>query len=422
MNPQTFPILLMVPAVLLAAPAAVPAQAAPNSAEDCADINPSMGLGPFAPEAETQSFFYGTEGVQGSFRVQWTGIACGRPDLMVDAVYSGIPGSAGPSDYSLPPDRTPKVCEVPSSACSGGVQTIDVSIPGSPIEEESVVEAFTIALSNPQGGTITPPDSAPFLIVDGDGEARVAFDDLSYSRSESFATMTIPVWRAGSATGPVTVPYTVGPGSSATENNDFAVTSPNPLSFGAGERVKVITLSIVNDEIGEGDETVELSLQAPTGAALDTPSTKVVTIEDNEENIAPTSRFHHPRHKWKYKKSDYRIREFHVFAHDEEGGSGVVSAEIALRRKLMNGKCAWKMRKGWQRKDCDKPTWLPTKYDETGDLFYYRMPQLKSSVKTKVKNYTAFSRAIDGAGNIEKDLIRKRNDNTFEIKRTKKRR
>jgi hypothetical protein len=41
-------------------------------------------------------------------------------------------------------------------------------------------------------------------------------------------------------------------------------------------------------------------------------------------------------------------------------------------------------------------------------------------VKTKIKNYTAFSRAIDGAGNVEKEFKKKRNDNTFEIKRKKR--
>jgi hypothetical protein len=245
-----------------------------------------------------------------------------------------------------------------------------------------------------------------------------------YSRSETHATMTIPVWRAGPLAASTTVPYAVGPGpgTPATQGEDYTVISPNPLSFASGDLVEVITLSIVNDKLSEPEETAELTLQSPVGADLATPSTKVVTIQDNEENVAPTSRFHHPRHRWRYKKSDYRIREFHVFAHDEEGGSGVVAAELALRRNLENGKCAWKAKKGWQKKDCQNRTWLPTKYSPAGDLFYYRMKQLKSSVNTKIKSYTAFSRAIDGAGNVEKDFVKKRNDNTFEIKRTRTRR
>jgi hypothetical protein len=98
------------------------------------------------------------------------------------------------------------------------------------------------------------------------------------------------------------------------------------------------------------------------------------------------------------------------------------AAQLALRRNLKNGKCAWLTQSGWQKKDCQSREWLPTKYDEAGELFYYRMKQLKSSVRTKIKSYTALSRAIDGAENVEKEFTQKRNANTFEIKRTKRRR
>ncbi|MGH2675319.1 MAG: Calx-beta domain-containing protein [Actinomycetota bacterium] len=414
--------LLVVPLFL-----ALPPAAEASSSRACADIYPSMALGPFQPEAETTPFFWGAEGSGGSFSVHFTGIDCGFR-LETTAWYSDVPGSADASDYNLPDDRTQPVCGTPASGCPNQ-RTVSFQVAADG-ETEPVVESFTISLSDPRvngnsnPSALTPPPSVPFLIVDDDPPTRVAFDDLSYSRSETYATLTVPVWRGGPANMSTTVPYTVGPGpgAAATANEDFGVTSPNPLVFNVGERVKPITLSIANDEIAEPEETVELSLQSPTGGEVATPSTKVVTILDNEENIPPSSRFHHPRNKWRYKKGDYRIREFHVFAHDEAGGSGVVAAEIALRRNLMNGKCAWKTKKGWQRKDCQNRTWLPTKYSEAGDLFYYRMKQLKSSVKTKIKNYTAFSRAVDGAGNVEKEFIEKRNDNTFEIKRSKRRR
>jgi Calx-beta domain len=403
----------MAPLLVAGLVLAVTPAARSSETRACADYYPSMGLGPFPPEAETTPFFWGEEGDQGSFSVRWTGIACGQP-ISISSEYSAVPGSAEPADHTLTQGATPPVCEV---GCPNQ-DSVEFTIHDES-EDEAVVEAFSIVLSNTSPSVITPPSSVPFLIVDEGPQPLVAFDELSYSRSETYATMTVPVWRAGSVTEAATVPYTVGPGSSAAVSQDFSVTSPNPLSFGAGDRVEVITLAIVNDELSEPEETVELTLQAPTGATLATPSTKVVSILDNEENVPPRSRFHHPRHKWKYKKSDYRIREFHVFAHDE-GGSEVAAVELALRRNLKNGKCAWKTKKGWQKKDCQNRTWLPTKYSEAGDLFYYRMKQLKPSVKTKIKNYSAFSRAIDGAGNVEKEFKKKRNDNTFEIKRKKR--
>jgi hypothetical protein len=421
MNRKLTPVLVSALALVLVVPPA--AEAKP--AEACGDIYPSMALGPLRPEAETTPFFFAAEGGAGSFRVHFTGIDCGS-ELKTTAAYAAAPGSASAADYTLAPGRTDPVCGTVRPGCPNE-DSVDVGLAGSD-GAEAVAESFTISLSDPQvngnpnATALSPPSSAAFVIVDADGEPRVAFDDLTYSRSETYATMTIPVWRAGSDA-PTTVPYMVGPGpgTSATGGDDYSVISPNPLAFAANDPVEVITLAIVNDKLSEPEETVELTLQSPTDAALATPSTKVVSILDNEENVAPTSRFHHPRHRWRYKKSDYRIREFHVFAHDEEGGSGVVATELALRRNLENGKCAWKTKKGWQKKDCQNRTWLPTKFDDVGELFYYRMNQLKSSVGTKIKDYTAFSRAIDGAGNVEKDFVKKRNDNTFEIKRAKRR-
>jgi hypothetical protein len=403
----------------------VPSAADAKPAEGCGDIYPSMALGPLPPEAETAPFFYATEEDTAQFKVHFTGIDCGFR-LETTAAYAATPGSAGAGDYTLPPGRTQPVCGTPKEGCPNQ-QPVSINLPSDP-EVEPVVESFTISLSDPQvngnanPSALSPPSSAAFLIVDDEAPTRVAFDDLSYSRSETYPTLTVPVWRAGPDSS-TTVSYTVGPGpgTPATGGDDYSVISPNPLVFSANDPVEVIKLAIVNDELSEPEETVELTLQAPIGAELATPSTKVVSILDNEENVPPRSRFHHPRHKWKYKKSDYRIREFHVFAHDE-GGSEVAAVELALRRNLKNGKCAWKVKKGWQKKDCQNRTWLPTKYSSAGDLFYYRMKQLKPSVKTKIKNYTAFSRAIDGAGNVEKDFVKKRNDNTFEIKRTRKKR
>lgn len=269
--------------------------AAPTRAA-CGDIYPAMALGPFHAQT-TPPLFYGVDdAVSGSFNVQWTGFTCGGT-YSVTAAYADAPGSATePADYTMSAGRTPPVGVV------GPPGQEDVAFPianeGSP---EQVAESFTIVLSEPAGGSIDAPPSAPFVLVDADGAtARVAFDDLPYSQTETFNTLVVPVWLAGSAAGAV-VPYTVGPGpgAGATPNDDFTVMSPNPLVFSGGDRVELITLSVVNDTLSEGDEAVQIDLQGAVS-----PSSKVVTIQDNEENVAPTSRIHHPRHKWRYKKGD----------------------------------------------------------------------------------------------------------------------
>jgi hypothetical protein len=61
-------------------------------------------------------------------------------------------------------------------------------------------------------------------------------------------------------------------------------------------------------------------------------------------------------------------------------------------------------------------------FDRIADLFYYRLGALKHSMgKGKIKDYTAFSRSIDGAENLERQFDERRNANTFEVKRKKRR-
>jgi Calx-beta domain len=408
MDPRRTGIVLSL-ALLTGLLVAGPAEAA------CAAAPPRISLSGFTVTEGPRRFYLGLEGSSTTVTV----VLSGGCDSNMSVKYATIAGTATGQDYThtsgTVSDFVPGDDSVPKAV------NVPVSLGGDP---EPVAESLTFSLSDPQApGQGTPTlfnTPAPILIVDSGGASRVGFEGIPYSQSETFTTARIPVFRAGPANATsVTYAVTPGPGSPATPGEDFTVTSPTTLSFGAGERFKTIDLTVANDELGEGPEDITFTL---SGTEVSEPSSVTFTIEDNEENVFPTSRFHHPRHKWRYKKSDYRIREFHIFANDNPGGSGVVAAELALRRNLRGGKCAWKAKKGWQKKDCDNRTWLPTKYDEVGQLFYYRMQQLKSSVNTRIKDYTAFSRAIDGAGNVEKDFAQKRNANTFEIKRSKPKR
>jgi hypothetical protein len=382
----------------------------------CGDINSAMALGPFHA-GTTPPLFYGTEGGGGVFNVRWTGFSCGQL-IQVTAEYSDVPGGATePADYSLTTGRTPPVCEVGCDPGSDGNRqgaTIAFDITNDS-SVESVTETFTIVLGNALGGVIEAPASAPFLVIDDEAPSRASFDDVANSQGETYETFLIPVWLAGPAAG-ATVPFSVGPGpgpsTGATPGADFTVATPSPLVFAPNDRVKFITLSVVNDELFEADETVQIDLQGPAVA----PSTKVVTIEDNEEGIAPTSKIHHPRHRWRYPYNDYRIREIHVFTKDELGGSGVVQVELALRRRTMNGNCAWWNGRRFRGGDCSEKIWRPMKAYEPGFFYYYRIKALASSMGTHILNYTAYARATDGAGNMESLLQQRRNRNTFEVK------
>lgn len=382
------------------------------------------------------SLLYSTrEGVNATAHVGMSP-ACFEIDgrTVVRANYTTDPGSAAePADFPDTTGTSDEMCADAhqETACGPTPPTRPVQLPTElDTEVESAVEAFTFRVTgnvrvegNPAPGVEPQFASGPVYLVDDDGTPRASMQPgTTYARSESYTGIKIPVFLAGPTLG--SVGYTITPSGSspATLGEDYTVQSPNPLPVGDNDtRVAWIELGIVNDQIGEAAESVTIAIAPGGGIAADNPASTTFTIQDNEESERPSSRFHHPRDNWRYKKSDYRIREVHVFATDT-GGAGVVGSQLALRRNMKNGDCVWLTKEGWQKKDCSNRQWLPMTYDETGNLFYYRLSQLKSSVRTKIVDYTAFSRAIDGAGNVETGFDKKRNDNTFEIKRTRRRR
>src|SRR5262249_23987185 len=67
----------------------------------------------------------------------------------------------------------------------------------------------------------------------------------------------------------------------ATAGSDYTATS-GTLNFADGEVSKTFSISIVNDTLVEGDETVNLTLSSPTGATLGSPAAALLTIQDDD--------------------------------------------------------------------------------------------------------------------------------------------
>jgi hypothetical protein len=107
----------------------------------------------------------------------------------------------------------------------------------------------------------------------------------------------------------------------------------------------------------------------------------------------------------------------HIFTEDT-GGAGVVASEFALRRNMKKGDCAWWSGRKFKKGGCDKERWLKTGQYEP-DFFYIRVKELDPSVGP-IDTYTAYSRAIDGAKNLETSFEVGRNENTFEVKKPKR--
>ena len=411
---------------------------------------------------QMKSLFYaGAEGQEATATIRIYPGDCASTGRRGEADFETQDGSATqPSDYEQRSGTTAQLCaDVHQGDPDFCPQILgpahDVSIPlVSGGVGEPAVEMLTFALTGGRtrvGGSdpwtptaLGAPSSAPVYVIDADGSQRFSLEPrpdglgpVSYSHSEPFnssnipyARMLIPVFRAGALDAPNSVEYElVGtgdnpatPGPAGGPTTDVVVPADPQITFdGPNPRVALLAVDIEQDSRDEPDETFEVRLSEPAESGF---SATTVTILDNDEPggggdddlIAPTTRFHHPKHRLHYSRGDYRIREMHAFFKDNLGGSGVVRVQMALRRKMEGGSCAWWMGGQFQGGPCSGKKWFAMRYDGF-DLYIKQFPALRPTQGTPVLHYTAWSRGFDEAGNVETSFTQGRNANWFWIKR-----
>ncbi|MDB4960227.1 MAG: retention module-containing protein [Myxococcales bacterium] len=109
------------------------------------------------------------------------------------------------------------------------------------------------------------------------GLPTVGFIQSSSTQDETSGAISIEVQLSEPAAGLVTVHYALG--GTATEGPDYT-SAADTLTFSPGDTTKTIELTISPDGVDEPDETIELTLDSPTGAALATAQ-HTVTISAN---------------------------------------------------------------------------------------------------------------------------------------------
>lgn len=135
---------------------------------------------------------------------------------------------------------------------------------------------------------------APFLttapVICGGGPpspGTLQFSAPNYSVSEGGGSVIITVTRVGGTAGAVGVSFTTSDGT-ATAGSDYQ-TAAGTLSWADGDAAsKTFTVTIIDDTVIEANETVNLTLSAPTGGAtLGGQATAVLTIIDNDGAATP---------------------------------------------------------------------------------------------------------------------------------------
>jgi len=124
-------------------------------------------------------------------------------------------------------------------------------------------------------GTIINDDSAPVLQF---AAATSTFD-------EGAGIVQVSVQLAQALGQPVTVPISLS--GTANSSQDYLNITGGSLTFNSEETTKNISISLINDELAEPNETIVITLGTPTSpATLGTTVTHTLTIQDNDS--APT--------------------------------------------------------------------------------------------------------------------------------------
>src|SRR6185369_13630551 len=162
-------------------------------------------------------------------------------------------------------------------------KTVNVPILDDAIFEGN--ETVNITLSSPTGGaTLGTPSTAVLTITDNETppSGSLQLSAATYSVAENGVNATITITRTGGSSGAVGATIATSNGT-ATAGSDYTAVNQT-VSFANGDAAnKTVNISILDDAIFEGNETVNITLSSPTGGAtLGTPSTAVLTITDNE--------------------------------------------------------------------------------------------------------------------------------------------
>ncbi len=155
-----------------------------------------------------------------------------------------------------------------------------------PIIDDNIVEpteTLNLSLVNPtQNLGVGGQSQSTLAILDND--VTIAFSDQTFTVNEDGeALATVTLVRTGILDRAVGATISLSPGTATTD--DFNPL-PIPVNFAPGETIQTITIPIVNDLVAEVEETLGLSLTAPTGGAtLGTPNTASLTILDNDITV-----------------------------------------------------------------------------------------------------------------------------------------
>jgi uncharacterized repeat protein (TIGR01451 family) len=193
----------------------------------------------------------------------------GNPPIRVDYATADNTAAA-PLDYST---ASGTVTFEPGEI----TKTVTIVVVGDALYE--IDETFFVNLSNPQKCTILDGQGQGTIIND-DPAPTVSFGGAPYTVGEWDITTGITVALDAISGVTTTVSYTVSDGT-ATAPADFDAAS-GTLTFTPGITARTFTVTVVDDNVDDDDETVNLTLGNGIGAIVTTTNPVTLTIIDDD--------------------------------------------------------------------------------------------------------------------------------------------
>lgn len=293
-------------------------------------------------------------------------------------------------------------------------------------DEVEPVKIAHVELSDPQGSPapiITSPKVADVVILDVDGDSRVAFMFPAYSVYSNLDSVKLVVVRLGAKTLPETVTYETVDGTAKAGEHYGAKSGKVEIPAGKRDATTSISIPILRnfDEKDNVEFTVRLGDGSPEPAAGPQEVTVEIRNLQTGDFAKPFTDFHIPKDGGTYGRNSFKAKEAHVFS-DDGSGSGVKVVELALRKKIDGGGCRWWNGSRWRVSSCRQHRadnkmnlWGMSKKARSSSFSIFKYPKLKPTQGTKVRNYRVISRATDFSANVESKFTKGFNIRTFKI-------
>ncbi|KAB2892593.1 MAG: hypothetical protein F9K28_11445, partial [Bacteroidetes bacterium] len=188
-----------------------------------------------------------------------------------------VGGTAGnPADYTI--SASPLTI-----AAGNTTATVTVTVVADGVAEPN--ETVVVTMGTPTNATLGAT-TVHTLTIGAQPLPTVSFTAAAQSVSEG-AVATITAQLSSPSSQQVTVPFTLG-GTAGMPPADYLINA-SPLTIAAGNTTGTITVSVIADGVAEPNETVIVTLGAPTNATLGQTTVHTLTIAGQTPTVSFTA-------------------------------------------------------------------------------------------------------------------------------------